>query len=63
MPRVIEILRRMSSTIRTIVGMPDYRRYLDHCRLRHPGERVLSPSEYYAEFVTRRYGNGPSRCC
>ena len=56
-------VQRALSVLRTIVGMPDYDRYLEHCRLRHPGEPVLSPSEYYEQFVARRYGNGPSRCC
>ena len=63
MPPVTETLRRILSALRTIVGMPDYRRYLEHCSLKHPGERVLSPSEYYRQFIANRYGGGPTRCC
>ena len=56
-------MRRILSVIRTIVGMPDYDRYLEHCRLRHPDQPILSQSDYFAQFVARRYGSGASRCC
>ena len=47
-----------------IVGAPDYERYLEHQAARHPGRAPLTPREYYAEFVTRRFGSaGPTRCC
>ncbi|MBI4501447.1 MAG: YbdD/YjiX family protein [Gemmatimonadetes bacterium] len=55
--------RRALSVIRTVLGMPDYDRYLEHCRLRHPDQPVLSRSDYFAQYVARRYGSGPSRCC
>jgi uncharacterized short protein YbdD (DUF466 family) len=51
------------TTLRTILGMPNYKRYIEHCRERHPGEPVLSEAEYYSQHLARRYGNGPSRCC
>ncbi len=49
--------------VRQIVGAPDYERYLEHQAACHPGEAPLSPKAYYAEFVTRRFGSGPTRCC
>ncbi len=56
-------LRRFLGTVRQVVGAPDYERYLRHHATRHPGEVPLSPRAYYADFVTRRFGSGPTRCC
>jgi uncharacterized short protein YbdD (DUF466 family) len=51
-------------TLRQIVGAPDYERYLEHLAARHPDRTPLTPREYYAEFVSRRFGGGgPPRCC
>ena len=50
--------------VRQIVGAPDYGRYLERHAARHPRCAPLTPREYYAEFVTRRFGGGaPTRCC
>ena len=62
-PYTRHAFRRALSVIRTIFGMPDYDRYLEHCRLRHPEQPILSESDYFAQFVARRYGSGASRCC
>ena len=57
-------LRAFLRTVREIVGAPDYERYLEHQAAHHPGCAPLTPREYYAEFVTRRFGGaGPTRCC
>jgi uncharacterized short protein YbdD (DUF466 family) len=57
-------LRSFLRTLRQIVGAPDYERYLEHQAARHPECAPLTPREYYAEFVTRRFGGGgPTRCC
>ncbi len=59
-----DLLRRAARVVRQIVGAPDYDRYLEHHAACHPGRMPLSPREYYAEFVTRRFGGaGPTRCC
>jgi uncharacterized short protein YbdD (DUF466 family) len=50
--------------VRQVVGAPDYARYLEHHAARHPGREPLSPREYYADFLTWRFGSGsPTRCC
>ncbi len=39
-------------------------RYLEHHAACHPGRAPLSPREYYADFVSWRFGSGSStRCC
>ena len=57
------VLAWLATMIRRISGMPDYRAYLEHVRQYHPGTTIVSESEYYAEYVASRYGDGPSRCC
>ena len=56
-------LRGLLGVVRQIVGAPDYQRYLDHHAASHPGTPPLTPREHYAEFVTRRFGGGATRCC
>lgn len=64
MRSAIELLRGAARVVRQIVGAPDYERYLEHQAAHHPGCSPLTPREYYAEFVTRRFGGaGPTRCC
>jgi uncharacterized short protein YbdD (DUF466 family) len=49
--------------VRQIVGAPDYQRYLEHHAAAHPGRLPLTAREYYADFVSRRFGSGPTCCC
>ena len=49
--------------VREVVGAPDYERYLEHHARCHAGTEPLDRRAYYAEFVTRRFGPGPTRCC
>ncbi|MFN8645805.1 MAG: YbdD/YjiX family protein [Gemmatimonadales bacterium] len=51
------------STFRQVAGMPDYEGYLRHLRLTHPDWPLPSEREFYALYVTARYGDGPTRCC
>ncbi len=59
-------LRKLSSAIKTIFGMPDYDRYLQHWHKNHakPGEFPLSEKEYYMYALKNRYESGGiNRCC
>jgi uncharacterized short protein YbdD (DUF466 family) len=55
--------RRLLRVVRGVVGAPDYERYLEHHARCHPGVAPLDRRGFYAEFVTRRFGPGPTRCC
>ncbi len=57
------VFRKFARAVRQIFGMPDYDRYVEHRRVCHPGEPVLSRREYFAQQVERRYAGGPNRCC
>lgn len=56
-------LRALARILRTILGAPDYDRYLRHMAARHPGCRVLSRDEFVASRLDARYARPGSRCC
>jgi uncharacterized short protein YbdD (DUF466 family) len=64
MPDLPVWLCRLRETAHLMVGLPDYRRYVAHRTARHPGEPVMSRSEFVLERLNRRLGGtGPGRCC
>lgn len=50
-------------TARLIIGVPDYDTYVEHMRLRHPGQPVMSYPEFFDERMRARYRGGGGRCC
>lgn len=55
-------LRALIATVRALTGDDAYERYLSRHRARHPELPVLSPSDFYASEIERRY-SGVARCC
>jgi uncharacterized short protein YbdD (DUF466 family) len=56
----------VSSAIKTIFGMPDYDRYVQHWYATHaaPGIFPMTEREYYMYALTERYEKGGvTRCC
>ena len=51
------------SDLKRIAGMPDYSRYIEHLRTRHPDRPVPDEREYFEEFMQAKYTPGASRCC
>ena len=58
-------LHDLLRAVRQVVGAPDYAGYLEHHAACHGDRAPLSPREYYADFLTWRFGSGgnPTRCC
>ena len=57
------VVRRCPCVLRQIIGAPDYERYLEHHARCHAGTEPLGRRAYYADFVSWRFGPGPTRCC
>jgi uncharacterized short protein YbdD (DUF466 family) len=57
------MLGRALGVVRGVFGMPDYEAYVAHLRRCHPERPVPSERGFYDEYVKRRYGDGPTRCC
>lgn len=56
-------LHRWLGVLRTVIGVPDYERYLRHMRARHPECAVLSQAEFAKLRLEARYSRPGSRCC
>jgi uncharacterized short protein YbdD (DUF466 family) len=63
MPMLTGSLGKWIAVIRTVIGVPDYERYLRHMRARHPECAVLSQAEFARERQEARYSRPGSRCC
>lgn len=55
--------RQVARVVRTLAGVPDYERYVEHLRARHPGERPLTRDEFVRLRQEERYNRPGSRCC
>jgi uncharacterized short protein YbdD (DUF466 family) len=56
-------LRRVLRVVRTIIGAPDYDRYVQHMRDHHPECPVASRDEFMKQRLESRYSRPGSRCC
>ena len=60
---LIALMTRITSAIRAVLGVPDYARYLTHMRSAHPGDRVMSETEFRHTWMNDRYNRPGTRCC
>jgi uncharacterized short protein YbdD (DUF466 family) len=60
--RIAGFLSRTASFVRAVLGVPDYERYVAHMRTAHPGDRLMSETEFRHTRMNERY-NRTSRCC
>lgn len=56
-------LRRVLRVVRTIIGAPDYDRYVQHMHEHHPECQVASRDDFMAQRLESRYSRPGSRCC
>jgi uncharacterized short protein YbdD (DUF466 family) len=56
-------VRRVLRVVRTVIGAPDYDRYIAHMRDHHPGCEVASRDEFMTQRLESRYSRPGSRCC
>jgi uncharacterized short protein YbdD (DUF466 family) len=64
---MINIIRSMfsntASFVRAVLGVPDYDRYLSHMRTAHPGDRIMTETEFRHTRMNDRYNRAGSKCC
>ena len=60
---MISLISRAASAFRAVLGFPDYERYLAHMRSAHPGDRVMSETEFLHTRLSDRYNRAGSKCC
>lgn len=54
---------RWAAVVRTIIGAPDYDRYLAHHGTHHPGCAPLTRDQFMRQRLEDRYSRPGSRCC
>ncbi len=54
---------RTASFVRAVLGVPDYGRYLGHMRSAHPGDRIMTETEFRHTRLSDRYNKPGSKCC
>ena len=62
-PAHARFMARALAALRTVIGVPDYARYLAHQRSKHPNATPLSREEFARERERARYEGTGSRCC
>jgi len=56
--------RKMNTTIKIIINIPDYARYVQHQQEHHPGDPFMTEKEFYMCSLHERYESGKvNRCC
>lgn len=55
--------RSVARVVRTLAGVPDYERYVEHVRERHSGDEPLTRDEFVRLRLEERYNRPGSRCC
>ncbi len=59
MPR----LRLLVDVVRTVIGVPDYARYVRHMQSRHPDCELMSRAAFAQMRLESRYSKPGCRCC
>lgn len=63
---VREVLKYRNQFLDLLVGVPNYERYVEHMKERHPEEPIQSREQFFREAQDARYnakGGKVSRCC
>ena len=61
--RLTRVARQIAAVTRTVVGAPDYERYLRHMQSHHPGCTPLTRDDFVKDSLERRYSRPGTRCC
>ena len=56
-------VRKVAKVVRTIIGVPDYDRYVAHVKKCHPGQAPMSREEFAKNRMEARYNQPGNRCC
>ena len=60
---LVAAARAAGRILRTVLGVPDYERYLAHVRTRHPERTPMTREAFLRERLDARYSRPGARCC
>ena len=58
-----EQVKNVAKVVRTIIGAPDYERYVEHVRECHPDRTPMTRDEFARSRLDARYNQPGNRCC
>lgn len=56
-------VRKVAKVVRTIIGAPDYDRYVAHVQKCHPDREPMTRDEFAKSRMEARYNQPGNRCC
>lgn len=56
-------VKRVAKVVQTIIGAPDYDRYVEHVQKCHPDRKPMSRDEFAKSRMDARYNQPGNRCC
>ncbi len=63
MSRLVSFVEGFARTLRAVLGVPDYERYVEHCRACHPDALPMSRDQFAIDLMERKYSRPGTRCC
>lgn len=63
MSQLAVLVAGAARTLRAMLGVPDYERYVEHCRVHHPDTLPMSRDQFASDLLERKYSRPGSRCC
>jgi uncharacterized short protein YbdD (DUF466 family) len=61
--RLVVRLGQIARSMRAIIGVPDYERYVAHMKQNHPDCDVVPVEQFLKERMENRYSKPGTRCC
>ncbi len=60
--KIVKTYEHWDNVLGTVLGMPNYEKYLEHVRTHHPEKKPMSRKEFYKAFQEGKDGK-INRCC
>jgi uncharacterized short protein YbdD (DUF466 family) len=63
MSQLVVFVASAARAVRAMLGVPDYERYVEHCRSHHPDSLLMTRDQYATDLLERKYSRPGTRCC
>lgn len=60
--KIKQTYEHIDNVLGTILGMPNYEKYVEHIKTHHPDRKPMSRKEFYKQFQESKDGK-INRCC
>jgi uncharacterized short protein YbdD (DUF466 family) len=63
MTQLAAVAAGVARILRAVLGVPDYERYVEHCRTHHPDTSPMTRDQFATDLLERKYSRPGTRCC